>query len=560
MNALSALLKPLLCLSFLFSQGQTQDVKLLESKSYEALKSIINDSTNTNGFLKLSISAYLNKARKAKDSSHMAFGYLRMVYAEKEINEKIKYADSAISLTKKWKDPIYPTNAFLARGIIYQGIGNYKKALDDYIFAHDYSQKNNSSFEVNQIILSNIGLLKRTLGEYGEAKTYFLQFYNAIPKNEKEKGSVQIFNSLYNLSNLYRNLKLIDSADYYNTLGYNISKTTHEEWHALFTLNKAANDYQKGSYKNAVDLVSEVLPYFIALKNENDVLTCYSYLGKSYFKLNDKKKGINYLKKSVAIFKKNKRILFETREDYLLLIRYYDSIKDSENQIKYRKLLVTFDSILNSDYRYLSKKIYTEYETDKLIRQKDAEIYAQQKEKKSSQLKNGIFLGLFVVALGLIFYLFNRQRIYQKRFKKFIADQKEGHKDKKALKEASKTAINVPKEIVEGIVKGLTRFEENYGYTHQNITLSSLAKKLNTNSKYLSMVINFNEHKSFRSYLNDLRIQYTIDRLQTDRMFRKYAVKSIAKEVGFNHSETFAKAFYKYSGVYPSFFIKQLNK
>ena len=35
---------------------------------------------------------------------------------------------------------------------------------------------------------------------------------------------------------------------------------------------------------------------------------------------------------------------------------------------------------------------------------------------------------------------------------------------------------------------------------------------------------------------------------------------AIAQEVGFNNSESFSKAFYKKTGIYPSYFIKQLEK
>ncbi|NVK53168.1 MAG: AraC family transcriptional regulator, partial [Flavobacteriaceae bacterium] len=45
-----------------------------------------------------------------------------------------------------------------------------------------------------------------------------------------------------------------------------------------------------------------------------------------------------------------------------------------------------------------------------------------------------------------------------------------------------------------------------------------------------------------------------------DRQFRKYSVKAIAHEVGFNTAESFSKAFFKFAGIKPSYFIKELNK
>ena len=39
-----------------------------------------------------------------------------------------------------------------------------------------------------------------------------------------------------------------------------------------------------------------------------------------------------------------------------------------------------------------------------------------------------------------------------------------------------------------------------------------------------------------------------------------YIIKAIAKEIGFNTSEAFSKSFYKNTGIYPSFFLKELDK
>jgi AraC-like DNA-binding protein len=48
--------------------------------------------------------------------------------------------------------------------------------------------------------------------------------------------------------------------------------------------------------------------------------------------------------------------------------------------------------------------------------------------------------------------------------------------------------------------------------------------------------------------------------LQKDTTIRKYTIKAIANEVGFNTSEPFAKAFYKKTGLKPSYYIKKLNE
>ena len=57
-----------------------------------------------------------------------------------------------------------------------------------------------------------------------------------------------------------------------------------------------------------------------------------------------------------------------------------------------------------------------------------------------------------------------------------------------------------------------------------------------------------------------MRIDFVIEKLKTDEVFRRYTIKAIAMEVGFNTAEAFSKSFFKSTGIYPSFFLKELEK
>ena len=76
----------------------------------------------------------------------------------------------------------------------------------------------------------------------------------------------------------------------------------------------------------------------------------------------------------------------------------------------------------------------------------------------------------------------------------------------------------------------------------------------------MSKIINRYKDKSFSNYINYLRINYISSELKNNAELRKYTIVAIADEAGFNTAESFSKAFYKETGIYPSFFIKELNK
>ena len=53
---------------------------------------------------------------------------------------------------------------------------------------------------------------------------------------------------------------------------------------------------------------------------------------------------------------------------------------------------------------------------------------------------------------------------------------------------------------------------------------------------------------------------YALENLQENSTFLKYSIKAIALECGYRNATSFSRAFYKQTGLYPSFYIKQLNK
>ncbi len=123
-----------------------------------------------------------------------------------------------------------------------------------------------------------------------------------------------------------------------------------------------------------------------------------------------------------------------------------------------------------------------------------------------------------------------------------------------------KKVISVSEEIISDILFKLKQFEMEKGYLDKNLDLSNLAKSLGTNHSYLSRVINQVKEKSFKNYLNDLRIEYAYVDLQTNPKKRRYTIEAIAREVGFKSAESFSKKFKQRFEMYPSVFLKKLNE
>lgn len=157
--------------------------------------------------------------------------------------------------------------------------------------------------------------------------------------------------------------------------------------------------------------------------------------------------------------------------------------------------------------------------------------------------------------VSLWLYSFHQKQ--QLKYKKIV--EKIGNETLPQPKIQKKTS-SVSEEIINVILEKLQEFEMNKGYLDKDLDLSSLAKSLGTNHSYLSRVINQVKEKSFKNYLNDLRIEYAYIDLQTNPKKRKYTIEAIAKEVGFKSAESFSKKFKQRYDMYPSIFLKKLNE
>lgn len=120
--------------------------------------------------------------------------------------------------------------------------------------------------------------------------------------------------------------------------------------------------------------------------------------------------------------------------------------------------------------------------------------------------------------------------------------------------------IPIKNDILKDILNKLQSFEDNQEYLKKKITIGVLAKEFDTNTRYISYIVNTYKEKTFRRYVNDLRIEYAKQRMQTDTLFRnKFTFKAMANEIGFSSSEALTNTFYTLEQIKLSDYIKQVR-
>ena len=95
-------------------------------------------------------------------------------------------------------------------------------------------------------------------------------------------------------------------------------------------------------------------------------------------------------------------------------------------------------------------------------------------------------------------------------------------------------------------------------YLISDLTIYQLAKMLNTNTSFLSSVINNDFEYSFVSFINSYRIN-NAKQLLTNKSYENYTIEAISEEVGFNSKSAFNRAFKQFTGLTPSMY-KQRDK
>lgn len=177
------------------------------------------------------------------------------------------------------------------------------------------------------------------------------------------------------------------------------------------------------------------------------------------------------------------------------------------------------------------------------------------------------FIALFVVALlgGLFFWWRNYQR--KKSLEEIVRYLEITRNNlinpvvekEVIIKELSKRSI-IPSDTETVILAKLKRFENSTRFTNKDISLAVLAGQFDTNTKYLSEVINTHYHVNFNKYINTLRINYLIEKLKYDPNYMNYKISYLAEECGFASHSSFATVFKSITGISPVTFIELLKE
>jgi len=541
----------------------------LRGTSYEELIKLYQKAlfSNPNDAKTYAEAAY-NLATNEKDVEKIGWATYYIAYADSYIplNEQaLKGIEASISIAQQLNDNTLLFKNHNLRGNILSDTKKEFEALDQYKIAKKYADLTDDP--LNKIVVStNIAYVKKIHKNHNEAIHLFKENLDALNnlKTSDPKKKTYTKQVLFNLADCHLRIKQPKKAKKYNDIALQMSNEKEAAlFYHLLLMNEAIINYQLKAFEKTIEISKKAADYYLSIQSEDQLVTPHFYIGKSHFQLQNYKAAIQYLESVNEIIHTNKIAYTDQKEAYEILYKCYHALGDSENATKNLDIYLALDKKTDSIDMNLNNKIHKEYD---IVPLKDEVAQLDSANQKQRKVATYLYLSLAILLSLLIgfFIWFKRKQQQNKiRFQKLLItiENLEKPKEKKnaippILKEASSPITD---ENAVQILKDLEIFEEKELYLRQDCTLGYVAKKLKTNTSYLSSVINTYKEKSFKSYLSELRINAALIRLKNDEKLRSYTIKAISEEFGFKRSETFSRAFKAQTDMYPSVYIKSLE-
>ncbi|UWX61825.1 helix-turn-helix domain-containing protein [Chryseobacterium oranimense] len=296
--------------------------------------------------------------------------------------------------------------------------------------------------------------------------------------------------------------------------------------------------------------ISQNPDYGVPKRINITILSEYAWL---YYDQKKYAQAIEYAQKAEQS-EKGLSIPYIRRDLYEVSFKSYVELGEKEASKKYMNLYTKLnDSLVNEEKKTINSPV-------KQILDKQGEAYTWN-IRKIIMFSGGCIAVL--LAGGLFLWNRNKKNLH-KKYDIVIKNLKAAHQLPAETitkpEVSSEKSINITDETVKTILTKLEKFEKSQKFIKKDLSLTSLATDLNTNTRYLSEIIKQYKGNNYNNYINGLRINYITNKLYESPIYREYKISYLAEACGFSSREVFAVIFKKETGVSPSYFINNLKK
>lgn len=527
------------------------------------------------------------------DDKVLSYSILGIAYEIKnDIDSTLYYYQKCLNLVTKPNDLIQYKYSI---GVIYENEFNYKDALQLYDQALKIAKQEKNEYFIYEVKAA-IASIKNKIGQSEEARVLIQEVYD---RNKKNKSSNLKFNRK-TLIETYLNSNMVAEADLLIEEGLNQAlKTNNYEFQYYLYKLKSENEILKNELNEAELSAEKAIKNAQSLSNNEFIDEANYTLVVASSKKGDYKKTITILNE--IINNKREKTLRQNSKYFKLLANAYKKAGEESLSNEFYQKYILEEEKVNKKRLSTLERIHSITLKNQVSDIEDThelelseEILEKQKQVQTKKAWTAISISLLVLMVSLFLFFRSKSNKEQKRFddllvkiNRFEQQKVEENKSKTENKVAEEESIQPTQEIepviikeisdneldqeieatyvidnnkVQEILTKLQALEDKMYFLRQDCTMHNMAKRLKTNTSYLSKIINTHLDKSFSTYINELRINHAILELKNNKRLRAYSVKGIAEEMGYKNADAFSRYFKSATGISPSVYIKKIEE
>jgi len=542
----------------LYSQSRsTQDS--LHSKTAQELKNSIWSSSPE--IAVIYEQALIQRYEETHEKANLYLELGRKLYKDAVFDQSIYYFEKGIQYAAINDNPEQLAKLYSLIGNAELIRWNNENALKAYYKALEIDQPK-EALEQKVIVNLNIAIIKRRMKQLDQALEVCKEAL-AIIEDTQFKNSTNHVNLLTIASEVYLDLKDFDAVLELVNKGLEISTfLDYKKGFVDLYTKKGAVYYYKEDFDQAIQYLYMAENVFKKneLKRKTLIINIDYYLASSYAAKQEYSRAINRLNEVILLTDgKDKSNRARLLDSYKLLATCYKANGDTDKSLYW---LEAYSKLNDKNQKNKDAIVNTIYEKETTLLGKQIEVLEIEKANDRKYTLYAVVSLVLISTFFLFFFFLYKKKQFKskKEYSDLVQKINKGEIQKQPvpLYTTSKEVV-IDNQKTNDILLWLERLERQEFFLSKDCSLRTMAKKAKTNVTYLSKIINKHKGTNFNDYINALRIEYVIKRLNTDKKFRSFSIKSIANEIGYKSDYSFAKHFKAKMGMNPSYYIKKLD-
>lgn len=435
---------------------------------------------------------------------------------------------------------------------------------DRYIEALDFytSAVKQAEMEKNEDIwlasLGNIGNVYAHFMDYEQAMHYYLIVYNEAEKLGKHEICRKAVNNIIGCQCLLGRPE--EARKYLKLLG-NIPSANSVQEHYMLLQSQANIAGAEEQYRTALSLNRDAYDFAVAHDlSPMYICTTMVSIGDVYLSMKDYRAAAEAYHSVLETSSRQR--MSEMRHKALKGLSSVHRLEGNADSaaIYLNMATVLSDSIYNQQRFNSAKNKLFEYE---------AELTKQEITSLNSRINHlfwiiAVILLLVVVIVTVTVIILQQKRSLSIAYRVLVEkNEEELRRNERASSKVNETAGSeadsqlMPQEQAQQLLAKITQLMETSDAIYDaDFSLNVLAKMVDSNTKYVSWVINDTYRKNFKSYINEYRIREASRMLTDTQQYGNLTTQAIGEMVGYKSHASFIEAFKKNLGMTPATYQK----